>query len=497
MKTNFFTILIVSILAVNFLSAQVLLEGTLNNGINVIILPCDEDIPLIPQIRLPIANISHYNVSSIPYEPLVPFDIPYETNIFTNDNDDDDVFYFVNLPFNFTFYENVYNTLNISANGSLYFARQHPAQPAPWNLGLNNFPTTNSPELMRNSIYGVFEDTDLRPSVMQGVGSVKYTTLGEEHYCMCGMSGRKFIVSYDSVPLYRTASNVRNTYQIVMYENTNIIDVYIKRRERYPLWNNGRGVIGVQNSTGTKATCPQGRNVTDEWSTVGIDGINRNEAWRFTPVAEPSATVAYTLTWYKGVGVGTADDIVWVGDTLLIPNDVYINDTLTLHLQYNYGGTYYNFYDTVAVRRANIFIYPQTIYEIQDTISDGDSYIFGNQVLTTEGFYTDTLKSINGCDSIVTLHLVVTGSNAIFDAQNYDLQIFPNPVTSELHIINNAQLIINNVEICDIAGRVVLGVFNTPLQGVATINVSHLPQGIYFIKIYTEKGVIVDKVVKK
>ncbi|MEO8148407.1 MAG: LamG-like jellyroll fold domain-containing protein [Bacteroidia bacterium] len=41
-------------------------------------------------------------------------------------------------------------------------------------------------------------------------------------------------------------------------------------------------------------------------------------------------------------------------------------------------------------------------------ICSGDSYTFGSQTLTASGVYVDSLISVNGCDSIVTLNLVVT-----------------------------------------------------------------------------------------
>ena len=65
------------------------------------------------------------------------------------------------------------------------------------------------------------------------------------------------------------------------------------------------------------------------------------------------------------------------------------------------------------------------------------------------------------------------------------LQIYPNPTTGEL-TIDNGQLTINNVEVFDIYGRKLnnyqLSIVNSQLK----INISHLPAGIYFIKVYTE-----------
>jgi len=75
-----------------------------------------------------------------------------------------------------------------------------------------------------------------------------------------------------------------------------------------------------------------------------------------------------------------------------------------------------------------------------------------------------------------------------------ELIIYPNPVNYELKI--ESEFKINNVEICDFAGRVVETRLIASLQGAATINVSNLPQGIYLIKIYTDKGVVTKKIVK-
>ena len=49
------------------------------------------------------------------------------------------------------------------------------------------------------------------------------------------------------------------------------------------------------------------------------------------------------------------------------------------------------------------------------TICDGDTYQLGNQLLTTSGTYGDVLTSIAGCDSAVLLDLVV--ENSTFDNQ--------------------------------------------------------------------------------
>src|SRR5690606_26006739 len=68
------------------------------------------------------------------------------------------------------------------------------------------------------------------------------------------------------------------TSQIVIYEISNIIEVYIGNRTSCTGWNSGSGVVGIQNAAGTQAYVPPGRN-TGTWSA-------QNEAWRFVPTGE-------------------------------------------------------------------------------------------------------------------------------------------------------------------------------------------------------------------
>lgn len=51
---------------------------------------------------------------------------------------------------------------------------------------------------------------------------------------------------------------------------------------------------------------------------------------------------------------------------------------------------------------------------LDDTICSGSRYVFGGDTLTVAGTYGDTLQTVNGCDSIVSLSLVVRGSDFHF-----------------------------------------------------------------------------------
>jgi hypothetical protein len=79
---------------------------------------------------------------------------------------------------------------------------------------------------------------------------------------------------------------------------------------------------------------------------------------------------------------------------------------------------------------------------------------------------------------------------------NGQLTIYPNPTMGQL-TIENGEWRVKNIEVFDINGRKLYphSTFNSQLS--TQIDVSHLSAGIYFVKISTENGDVVKKVVKE
>ena len=75
------------------------------------------------------------------------------------------------------------------------------------------------------------------------------------------------------------------------------------------------------------------------------------------------------------------------------------------------------------------------------------------------------------------------------------IQIYPNPTTRELRV-ESEDLIINDVEIFDVFGRKLLFI-EFQISSETMIDISHLPNGVYFLKIYTEVGQVIRKVLKE
>ncbi len=190
---------------------------------------------------------SSYSVAATPYTPF-----PYGVGTTAIPNVDDVWSSAINIGFNFCYFGNTFNQLLIGSNGEITFNTAFASG------GENYQVTTLLPNLVEhqpNTICGVYRDID--PSV--GVGStVTYTTTGT---APC----RRFIANWTTVPLY-SCNTTTTTFQVVLYEKSNIIDVYIQSSPGTCAWQGGAGLIGIQNALGTIAVTPPGRNVLTAWT---------------------------------------------------------------------------------------------------------------------------------------------------------------------------------------------------------------------------------------
>ena len=241
---------------------------------------------------LDLGSTTNYTVEAIQYNPPIAF------NGLTNPvsvNTDDVWSPQVDLPFNFCFYGNTYDKCLIGSNGVVTFdlVGNTAGGSCSWSMYGStgaNLPISGHSALIENAIFGVFHD--INPS---NGGQVGWQLITLPTGC------RALVVSWYTVPMFSNDATNDYTGMMVLYENSNVIEVYVqkKRVTTYAgsgvegMWNDGNAVIGVQNSTGTLATVPPGRNVLDpNWTST-------NEAWRFVP---SGASIA-SLKWYEGAGV--------------------------------------------------------------------------------------------------------------------------------------------------------------------------------------------------
>lgn len=276
------------------INAQVNGNPSINLGPNLTI-PCNQQCVDVTADLLEAGLTTDYGVQSIPHAPPLPYNAQGGNNVSTaNDDSWSNV---IQLPFPFCFYGDTYTELKIGANGALKLG------PTPLTNGGNHPWSFNasvpSPNLVNaGNIYGVYHD--LSPSLFQGV--IPGLLMGSINWFVEGTApNRQFIVIYNNTPHF-ACLNINTTSQIVLYENSNIIDVFVNNKPRCNIWNGGRAVIGIQNNTGTAGITPPGRN-------TGSYNISSPEAWRFVPDG-PSAYS--TVEWFEGgnqIGTGTTLNI--------------------------------------------------------------------------------------------------------------------------------------------------------------------------------------------
>ncbi len=240
---------------------------------------------------LQLGDTSDYLVESIPYNP------PYQFNCLKNPvsvNVDDVWSDVIDLPFDFCFYDNTYTSCIVGSNGIISFDTSNADSSSGYSFS-DSLPSTNN-ALFANSIFGVYHDID--PSV---AGEVGYELITLNTGC------RALVASWHDVPMY-SDNTILYTGMIVLYENTNVIEVYIEEKNiddnNVNPWNDGNAIVGIQNSDASIAHVAPGRNGLDtNWQVT-------NEAWRFVP----NGTSITSIAWHQGSGtsgpvVGTTDII--------------------------------------------------------------------------------------------------------------------------------------------------------------------------------------------
>ena len=238
-----------------------------------------------------VPSTTSYEVSSIPYCPQAPFNDPSFIQFpLTADDTYSPVF---NLPFNFCFYGNNFSSVQIGDNGVISFGTNYTPNSSYQNaysqtIQFSNpaFPnngTQGADSPFRNMICGVYQDTNSAVFPPTGIiRSVNYQLIGV-YPC------RKLIVNFNLGQFNCGYDNGEQSSQIVLYEISNIVEVYVKNRTPCNTWQGGRGVIGIKGSGANPPFAVAPGRDSGNWTAT-------NEAWRFTP---NGPNVPYSFQWLE------------------------------------------------------------------------------------------------------------------------------------------------------------------------------------------------------
>jgi len=188
-----------------------------------------------------------YTLGGITYNPVSMTDAATSVSL-----GDDNGTSAIPIGFDFEFYDITYTNFYIASNGFLSFTGNGMTGSASWTP--TTIPNAAAPNGM---IAGVWDD--LSPNAG---GTIKYETFDSS-------PNRKVVVEFSLVPLYFSSQTV--TFQIQMYEGTNIIEVHFVDVQN----NGGNRTFGIENETGTDA-------LTDPVTNLG-NWTASTEAFAFTP----------------------------------------------------------------------------------------------------------------------------------------------------------------------------------------------------------------------
>lgn len=420
-----------------------------------------------------------YTICSIDYNPPFPFSGGTSFSVGT-----DDVWTgVVNLPFDFCFFGTNYSQIIVGSNGLISFDIANAGGYCPWSF---TAPCPN-PALPLNSIFGVYHDID--PEVC---GDLNYSILGS---APC----RVFVVNYFDVCHYGTSCNANiSSTQIVLYETTNAIEVYVGDKPVCTAWNNGNALIGIQNAAGTVGYVADGRQ-TGVW-TAG------NEAWRFTP----DGPINVEVNWYDQTGLlGTGfsyeacpsqssqtfvAEAVYTkcdGTTISVSDDVVVScATIMLPVTWFYFEAQVVEKDYVACEWATASEQNNSHFVVQKS-KDGFEWVDVGQV-PGAGWSTQTLhyqlidkSPFMGASYYRVRQFDVNGAFSDSDIKSVerngtsDVSLFPNPSNGAFSLSRSDV----NVRVFDARGREIPVQHSQPGQ----YQLLHPSPGCYFLEVYEQE----------
>jgi len=313
---------------------------------DTILLPCGTTCTSINVTVPHIRQTTDYVVTNPAYLPYA-----YSTPGGTEEMilyDDDQWSEIISFPFafSFCFYGTSYNSLLMGSNSALTFDITRAGDGSGYAIDPGG--TIPNLDYAPSMIFGPYHDID--PSLSSPNLKLEWRVEGVA-------PKRRWIASYNDVPYFGSGCTTpRATHQIVLYENTGVIEVYIKDKPFCVDWNDGLSILGVQDQTRTKAVAAAGKNAT-EWGAAAMDSV-----FRFVPYGgAPMFRRAELLINNVVVSTTTTDTATSAPGELNInfPNVCPTADSTAYEIRVYYGSCSnpaleVSFSDTVYVKRSTL-----------------------------------------------------------------------------------------------------------------------------------------------
>jgi len=383
----------------------------------------------------------------------------------------------IHIPFNFNFYGVAYDSLYINNNGNISFGTPY-----------STFTANPFPDPMYQMVAPFWGDVDTRDSL----GGAVYYSISPTH----------MIVKWEAVGYYAMHSDKVNTFQLIITDGTDPIlpaGTNVSFCYGDMQWTTGEASGGVGGFGGAPATV--GNNMGN-----GVDYFQAGTFDHPGPSFDGPYSAADGIDWLDNQGMyfdaslpGNIPPVI-INNNICDTIDVFTGDTLHSPI-YDYAQ----------------FSLAVTTPEIGQTVTAVITSSDPSALTVTPGFSTATYKKFDCSFSVVGLatglHYVtitatdngapaLSSSRTIVIRSHYDasvatgitesnpangISIYPNPSNGAITISHSiAQEATPSVIITDVLGKTVQTAALT--SNTQKIDISALPQGIYFATVISKDG---------
>ena len=330
------------------------------------------------------------------------------------------------------------------------------------------------------------EDAKVR-TTYYGVTSAPHLFLDGTNQGFGAIKAQNFEAQYN-VPAY---VNIKGAFD-VDYDSIRIVADFMS----YVDINNVRVFASVNEKTTTKNVSENGETEFHHISLTMPDNaegrivnIKAGEYYRM------ECTLNITETFMEDIG--DLEVALWIQnyETKEVYNSRYAYDytshcypiqNLTINVKDNERNVTWN-----APEKGNPIGY--NVYVNNELVLENTTELSYNTTSNDDVFFVEVVALYENDKTSVGLAKKYAYGDNIDEQHEIQCKVYPNPVNDRLYIVTEDE--VENVVVYDIYGR--LQVTETPRhQGNLTIDVENLKSGIYFVKINTEKGNIVKRIIK-
>ena len=331
------------------------------------------------------------------------------------------------------------------------------------------------------------EDAKVR-TTYYGVTSAPHLFLDGTNQGFGAIKAQNFEAQYN-VPAY---VNIKGAFD-VDYDSIRIVADFMS----YVDINNVRVFASVNEKTTTKNVSENGETEFHHISLTMPDNaegrivnIKAGEYYRM------ECTLNITETFMEDIG--DLEVALWIQDyeTKEVYNSRYAYDytshcypiqNLTINVKDNERNVTWN-----APEKGNPIGY--NVYVNNELVLENTTELSYNTTSNDDVFFVEVVALYENDKTSVGVAKKYAYGDNIDEQHEIQCKVYPNPVNDRLYIVTEDE--VENVVVYDIYGR--LQVTETPRhQGNLTIDLENFKSGIYFVKINTEKGNIVKRIIKQ